>query len=48
MLDGWNQSVGVQAEIRVARELGKPVRYLAAEKAFVAPTLVHVATRPAR
>src|SRR5438132_7996461 len=45
MLGGWNQSVGVQAEIRIARELGKPVGYLAAEEAFVAPTLAHVASR---
>ena len=29
MLDGWRESVGVQAEIRLARELGIPVRYLA-------------------
>ena len=28
MLDGWQQSVGVQAEIAIARELGKPVTYL--------------------
>ena len=26
MLDGWQESVGVQAEIRIARVLGKPVR----------------------
>jgi hypothetical protein len=25
MLDAWRVSVGVQAEIRIARELGKPV-----------------------
>jgi len=30
MLDGWRGSVGVQAEIAIARELGKPVTYLAA------------------
>jgi nucleoside 2-deoxyribosyltransferase len=29
MLDGWQESTGVQAEILLARELGKPVRYLA-------------------
>ena len=29
MLDGWRQSVGVQAEIAIARELGKPVTFLA-------------------
>lgn len=28
MLDGWKESVGVQAEIRIAGELGKPVRYV--------------------
>jgi hypothetical protein len=28
MIDGWAASVGVQAEIRQATELGKPVRYL--------------------
>ena len=28
MLDGWQASVGVQAEIAIARELGKPVTYL--------------------
>ncbi len=27
-LDGWQESVGVQAEIAIARELGKPVRFL--------------------
>ena len=30
MLDGWRESVGVQAEIAIARELGKPVTFLAA------------------
>lgn len=44
MLDGWENSVGVQAEIRIARELGKPVRYLAPELAHVSPTLAHVAS----
>jgi len=28
MLEGWEESVGVHAEIRIARELGKPVSYL--------------------
>ena len=28
-LDGWRDSEGVQAEIRIAGELGLPVRYLA-------------------
>jgi nucleoside 2-deoxyribosyltransferase len=40
MLDGWEESVGVQAEIRTAREFGKPVRYLAP----VSPTFAHVAS----
>ena len=44
MLDGWQESVGVQAEIRIARELGKPVRYLAPDLAPVAPTFAHVAS----
>jgi hypothetical protein len=26
-LDGWRESVGVRAEIRIANELGKDVRY---------------------
>lgn len=43
MLDGWRESVGVAAEIRIAAELGKPVRYLAPE-ATGSPTLAHVAT----
>jgi nucleoside 2-deoxyribosyltransferase len=30
-LDGWQESVGVQAEIRIAGELGKPVSFLAPE-----------------
>jgi hypothetical protein len=29
MIDGWRESVGVQAEIQIAGECGKPVRYLA-------------------
>lgn len=28
MLPGWDQSKGVRAEIAIARELGKPVRYV--------------------
>ncbi len=27
MLDGWYESKGVQAEIRIARELGKPITH---------------------
>jgi hypothetical protein len=30
-LDGWRESVGIQAEIRIAGECGKPVRYVAPE-----------------
>lgn len=42
MLDGWRESVGVAAEIGIAGELGKPIRYLAPE-ATVSPTLAHFA-----
>ena len=42
MIDGWHESVGVQAEIRIAGEFGKPVRYVAPE-ATGSPTLAHVA-----
>ncbi|MFQ5732136.1 MAG: DUF1937 family protein [Planctomycetaceae bacterium] len=28
LLDGWRESRGVQAEVRLAENLGKPVRYL--------------------
>ena len=51
MLDGWRESVGVAAELRIAADLGKPVRYLAPGEADVAagsPTLAHVATEAAR
>lgn len=44
MLDGWKESVGVQAEMRVARELGKPIRFLGVEEAHGSPTLAHVAS----
>ena len=30
-LDGWEASAGVQAEIRIATELGRPVSYLEPE-----------------
>jgi nucleoside 2-deoxyribosyltransferase len=42
-LDGWRKSVGVQAEIRIAGELGKPVRYLTPDGGDVSPTLAHTA-----
>ena len=48
MLDGWRESVGVAAEIRIAGELGKPVRYLAPGDANGSPTLAHVATEADR
>ena len=35
-LDGWRESIGVTAEVALAVELGKPVRYL--EPATLAPT----------
>jgi|SRR6516225_289064 hypothetical protein len=38
MLEGWEESVGVQAEIRTARALGKPVRYLTLEEVTRSPT----------
>lgn len=43
MLDGWEASVGVGAEIGIARTLGKPVRFLAPENTTSSPTLAHVA-----
>jgi nucleoside 2-deoxyribosyltransferase len=44
MLDGWDQSVGVRAELRIARELGKPVRFLEVD-ATGSPTFANGATR---
>lgn len=38
MLNGWEASVGVRAEIGIARALGKPVRVLAPEDATGSPT----------
>lgn len=32
MLDGWKESVGVQAEIEYAKELGIPIKYTTMEK----------------
>ena len=43
MLEGWRESRGVQAEIRIAQELDKPVRYLDPLEATGCPTLAHVA-----
>ena len=42
MLEGWRKSAGVQAEIRFAAELKKPIRYLG-PLAHTAATLAHVA-----
>ncbi len=42
MLDGWRESEGVQAEIRIAAEFRKPVRYLEPEARRLA-TLAHMA-----
>ena len=39
MLDGWESSAGVQAEVRLAGELGKPVRYVVPDDANVPPTV---------
>jgi hypothetical protein len=46
-LNGWQDSVGVAAEIRIAGELGKPVRYLATNAA-VPPTVATVAKEAGR
>jgi len=43
LLDGWQESRGVQAEIRLAETLGKPVRYLIPDGGDVPPTLARVA-----
>jgi Domain of unknown function (DUF1937) len=45
MLDGWQESVGLQEEIRIGRELSKPVRYVAPEEA---PGFAHVRPRRVR
>lgn len=42
MLDGWEESEGVQAEIAVAQRLGKPVSYRAPVGPST-PALAHVA-----
>ena len=47
MLDGWRESVGVHAEIRIAGECGRPVRYLA-QDAVDSPWLAHVAKEAGR
>src|SRR5262249_22256173 len=47
MLDRWEDSVGVREEIRIARQMGKPVRYAAPGLASVSPTLAHAASEVA-
>jgi hypothetical protein len=37
MLDGWEQSRGVNAEIALARELGLPVEYVNPAELLAAP-----------
>jgi hypothetical protein len=37
MLEGWYTSVGVQAELRLAKELNKPIRYLEFDRICHAP-----------
>lgn len=46
-LDGWQQSAGVNAEVAIARALGKPVHFLAPE-ATGAATSPDVATEGGR
>src|SRR5262249_38111952 len=46
MLDGWKESIGVREEVRIAAELGKPVRYVNPVDATGLATLAHVATGP--
>ena len=33
-LDGWQESVGVAAEMKLARNMGKPIRYYDPERAI--------------
>lgn len=47
MLDGWAHSVGVREELRIARELGKPVRFLEVD-ATGSPTFASVALEGTR
>ena len=43
MLPGWRESVGVRAEIKLAKSCGLPVLYLPAEYGDVWPTFARVA-----
>ena len=42
-LDGWRESDGVREEVRLARDLGKPILFLGPEEARGSPTSAHVA-----
>ena len=44
MLDGWKESTGVQAEISIAREMGKPVLMIEPKAVGVTETDPAVAT----
>ena len=44
MLGGWRESVGVWAEIEIARESGKPVRFLGVGDGHGSPVSAHVAS----
>jgi len=43
LLDGWLMSEGVRAEMRLAVELGKPIRFLVPTGGDDSPTLARVA-----
>jgi hypothetical protein len=47
MLDGWEESIGVREELRLARELGKPARFLDPD-ATGSPTFATVALEGTR
>jgi hypothetical protein len=37
-LPGWKESVGVQAEIRIAKEMGIPIKYISPTRKYVRKT----------
>jgi nucleoside 2-deoxyribosyltransferase len=43
MLDGWRESTGVRAEIALARDLGKPVRFIGVDDATSLSQVARVA-----
>jgi nucleoside 2-deoxyribosyltransferase len=45
-LDGWRESVGVKAEIEIARELGKPVTFVEPARLQVRGKAVHPTSEP--